>query len=142
MFGREKEKEERKKVGVIAGFIGKGVAMEGRLIFEETMRVDGSFKGDISAPTGSLVVGDGGYIEGEISASTVIITGTVKGKVEAAERVELRAPGRMTGEIKTPTLIIDEGVLFEGTCTMVKKDGGAFETVEYGEASDTGRFVQ
>ena len=116
--------------------------MEGRLIFEETMRVDGSFKGDISAPTGSLVVGDGGDIEGEISASTVIITGTVKGKVEAAERVELRAPGRMTGEIKTPTLIIDEGVLFEGTCTMVKKDGGAFETVEYGEASDTGRFVQ
>jgi len=48
----------------------------------------------------------------------------------------------MTGEIKTPTLIIEEGVLFEGACTMVKKDGASFETVEYGSQEQRSTFVQ
>jgi len=142
MFGRDKEKEEKKKVGEITGFIGKGVAMEGRITFEDTMRIDGSFKGDISAPSGTLVVGEGGYIEGEIRVASAVITGVVKGKLDAAVRVELRAPGKMTGEIKTPTLIIEEGVLFEGACTMVKKDGASFETVEYGSQEQRSTFVQ
>ena len=142
MFGRDKEKEEKKKTGEITGFIGKGVAMEGRITFEDTMRIDGSFKGDISAPSGALVVGEGGYIEGEIRVASAVITGMVKGKLEAAVRVELKSPGKMTGEIKTPTLIIEEGVLFEGACTMVKKDGASFETVEYGSQEHRGTFVQ
>src|SRR3989304_1708075 len=105
MFGRDKEKEEKKKVGEITGFIGKGVALEGRV-------------------------------------AAAVITGVVKGKRDAAVRVELRAPGKMTGEIKTPTLIIEEGVLFEGACTMVKKDGASFETVEYGSQEQRSTFVQ
>lgn len=131
MFGREKE--DRKKVGEVAGFIGKGMAIEGKLSFEETVRVDGSFKGEISA-TGTLVVGDGGYVEGEIKAGSAIITGTVKGALDAGVRVELRSPAKFIGDIKTPTLIINEGVVFEGTCTMVKKDGASYETVQYGAA--------
>lgn len=138
MFG--KEKEEKKKVGEVTGFIGKGMAIEGKLSFEETVRIDGSFKGEISA-TGTLVVGDGGYVEGDIKAGSAIITGTVKGALDAAVRVELRSPARFTGEIKTPTLIIDEGVVFEGNCTMVKKDA-SFETVQYGEARAGNSFVQ
>lgn len=132
MFG--KDKEEKKKVGEIAGFIGKGMAFEGRLSFEETIRVDGSFKGEISS-VGTLVVGDGGHVEGEIKVGSAIISGTVKGRLDASTRVELRSPGKFSGEIKTPTLIIDEGVVFEGNCTMVKKDGASYETVQYGEAS-------
>jgi cytoskeletal protein CcmA (bactofilin family) len=131
MFG--KEKEDKKKVGEVAGFIGKGMAIEGKMSFEETVRVDGSFKGEISA-TGTLVVGDGGFIEGEVKAGSAIITGTVKGSLDAAVRVELRSPAKFFGEIKTPTLIIDEGVVFEGTCVMVKKEGNAYETVQYGAA--------
>jgi cytoskeletal protein CcmA (bactofilin family) len=131
MFG--KEKEDKKKVGEVAGFIGKGMAIEGKMSFEETVRVDGSFKGEISA-TGTIVVGDGGFIEGEIKAGSAIITGTVKGNLDAAVRVELRSPAKFLGEIKTPTLIIDEGVVFEGTCVMVKKEGNTYETVQYGAA--------
>jgi cytoskeletal protein CcmA (bactofilin family) len=140
MFGKEKEKEEKKRGGEVAGFIGKGMSIEGKLSFAETARVDGSFKGEISA-TGTLVVGDGGYVEGDIKAGSAIITGTVKGTLEATTRVELRSPARFTGDIKTPTLIIDEGVVFEGTCTMVKKDA-SYETVQYGEAGQGSSFVQ
>lgn len=138
MFG--KDREEKKKTGEVTGFIGKGMAIEGKLSFEETVRIDGSFKGEISA-TGTLVVGDSGYIEGDIKTGSAIITGTVKGALEAAVRVELRSPARFIGEIKTPTLIIDEGVVFEGNCTMVKKDA-SFETVQYGEAGAGNSFVQ
>ncbi|MBZ0221118.1 MAG: polymer-forming cytoskeletal protein [Candidatus Methylomirabilis sp.] len=144
MFRKEKDRNEKNKTAVagdITGFIGKGVAMEGRLSFEETMRVDGSFKGDISAPSGALVVGEGAHIEGDIRVGTAVISGTVKGRIEAAQRVELKSPGNMTGEIKTPTLIIEEGVVFDGTCTMLKKDGTARETVEYGEVPQEATIV-
>ncbi len=140
MFGKDKDKDEKKKPGEITGFIGKGVSMEGRITFEDTMRIDGSFKGDISAPSGALVVGEGGYIEGEIRVASAVITGIIKGKLDASASVELKNPGKVTGEIKTPTLIIEEGVVFEGACTMMKKDGGAPETVEYEATVHSGPF--
>lgn len=134
MFGKDKDREEKKKVGEIAGFIGKGMSVEGTLSFEETVRVDGTFKGEITAG-GTLVIGDGGLVEGDVKVASAIISGTMKGSLEASTRVELRSPAKFTGDIKTPTLIIDEGVSFEGNCKMVKKDGAGYETVQYGEAS-------
>lgn len=132
MFGKEKE-EKKKSGGEVTGFIGKGMSLEGSLSFEDTVRIDGSFKGEINA-TGTLVVGDGGHIEGDIKTGSAIITGTIKGNLTATTKVELRRPAKFTGEIKTPTLIIDEGVVFDGSCVMVKKEGSSYETVKYGEA--------
>src|SRR3989304_8203781 len=103
MFG--KDKEEKKKVGEVAGFIGKGMAIEGKLSFEETVRIDGSFKGEISA-TGTLVVGDGGFVEGSSKTGSAIVTGTIKGTLEAAVRVELRSPATFIGERERPTRLI------------------------------------
>lgn len=117
MFG----KEEKKRGGEVVGFIGKGMSFEGRLSFNDTVRIDGSFKGEI-AGSGTLVVGEGGAVEGDVSVGTAIITGEVKGKLDAAARVELQSPGKMFGDIKTPNLIIGEGAFFEGNCIMVKKE--------------------
>lgn len=137
-------KREDKKTGVeVVGFIGKGMAFEGKLSFEDTVRIDGSFKGEVSA-TGTLVVGDTGYIEGQIKIGTAIITGEVKGSLDAAVRVELKAPARIFGDIRTPNLIIGEGVVFEGNCIMVKKGppphAALPQTVDYGESEQAGRF--
>lgn len=131
MFG----KDEKKKGGEVIGFIGKGMSMEGRLAFNETVRVEGSFKGEIDA-TGTLVLGEGGSIEGKIKVGTAIVTGEITGTLEASQRVELRAPAKMTGDIKTPTLIIGEGVIFEGSCIMIKKGQAQFETVDYGTKTE------
>ncbi len=117
MFGK---KEDRQKAGEVMGFIGKGMSLEGRLIFENTVRIDGSFKGEVNA-TGTLVVGEGGYIEGNIKVGSAVVTGEVKGTLEAANRVELKTPAKVFGDIKAPNLIIGEGVIFEGTCVMMKK---------------------
>lgn len=117
MFG----KEEKKRGGEVVGFIGKGMSFEGKLSFNDTVRIDGSFKGEIVG-SGTLVIGEGGAVEGDVSVGTAIITGEVKGKLDAAARVELQSPGKMFGDIKTPNLIIGEGAFFEGNCIMVKKE--------------------
>lgn len=140
MFGKEKE-EKKKSGGEVTGFIGKGMSIVGSLSFEDTVRIDGSFRGEISA-TGTLVVGDGGFVEGEIKAGSAIITGTVNGNLSATTKVELRRPARFTGEIKTPTLIIDEGVIFDGTCVMVKKEGASYETIQYGDTGQDRALAQ
>jgi len=93
--------------------------IEGKLTFDKTVRIEGSFKGEINS-AGALVVGNGAFVEGEIRVGSALITGEVKGSIEAAERVELQSPARVCGEIKTPTLIIGEGTAFDGNCVMRK----------------------
>lgn len=127
MFGNEPKKE-----GDIVGLIGRGMHVEGKLTFENTVRIDGGFKGEITS-NGTLVVGSGAEVEAEIKVDTAVITGEIRGVLEAKTRVELQSPGRVFGEIKTPNLIIGEGAVFEGNCVMLKRDksGGAETMVAY-----------
>ncbi len=120
MFGKEDGKDDFD----ITGFIGKGMQVEGKLTFEKTVRIDGSFKGEIES-TGTLVVGEGAFVEADIKVDTAVITGEVKGTLEASSRVELQAPAKLFGELKTPNLIIGEGTVFDGNCVMLK--GGTRE---------------
>ncbi len=114
------------------GFIGKGMTVEGKLTFDSTVRIDGVFKGEIDAK-GTLVVGEGAFIEAEIKVDTVIVTGEINGVVEAAKRIELQSPGKIIGEVKTPNLIIGDGAVLDGTCVMLKREHNAAvsNTVEY-----------
>ena len=98
------------------------MAVEGKVTFEGTVRVDGKFKGEFRS-SGTLHVGEGAVVEAELNVDKAIISGEVRGVVNAASRVELKAPGRVIGDIRTPTLIIGEGVIFEGNCVMTKKGG-------------------
>lgn len=125
-------KDAKEKQGGVIGFIGKGMLIEGKLSFEHTVRIDGGFIGEISSTgeNGTLVVGGGAELQAEIKVDTAVVMGNVKGKVEAKTRVELQSPARVSGEIRTPNLIIGEGALFEGNCVMVKKDKTS-ETIAY-----------
>jgi cytoskeletal protein CcmA (bactofilin family) len=103
----------------IAGYIGKGMRMEGTLVFDGSVRIEGHYKGEIESG-GMLLVGEGALIEGDVKVSTVIVSGEVRGLISAGTRVELKRPCRVIGDIKTPNLIMDEGVVFEGNCVMTK----------------------
>ncbi len=119
------KKEDLKSAnGEMAGFIGKGMSFEGKLSFDGTVRLDGRFKGELSSK-GTLLVGEDAVIEANIKVDKAVITGEVRGVVEADSRVELKAPAKMFGDIKTPNLIIGEGVIFEGNCVMTKKEKGS-----------------
>jgi len=98
-------------------FLGSDSRLEGLLTFAGQARLDGHFKGTIKGD-GSLLIGPQARVEAEIEAEEVIISGEVHGDVAATGRIELKSPGRLNGNISAPLVVMDEGVLFEGHCSM------------------------
>lgn len=103
------------------GFLDSGSRLEGDLQFEASFRIDGKFVGKVVSE-GSLVVGDEGEIEGEIHVAEVLLSGTVRGEVHASRRVQLAPSARVFADLFTPSLVIEDGALFEGRCAMKKRD--------------------
>ena len=101
----------------ITAFLGKGTAFKGVLSFEGTIRVDGRIEGEIVSKD-TLIAGDGAYIQGEITVGTLISSGKIVGNITASQKVHVLSPGHIQGNIKTPKLIIEEGVTFDGKCEM------------------------
>jgi cytoskeletal protein CcmA (bactofilin family) len=103
--------------GEVNAYLGKGSRVTGKLNFEGTVRVDGQVEGEIAAQD-TLIVGESAVVNAQISGSSVIIKGRVTGDITARKRVEIKAPGKLFGNVTTPSLIIQEGVIFEGHCSM------------------------
>jgi cytoskeletal protein CcmA (bactofilin family) len=89
------------------------------------VRIDGTVEGEIQCQ-GILTIGEGAEVKAKISGQVVVIRGKVEGNVTAKERIELAAPARLIGNINAPRLIITEGVVFDGDCSMgvAKPKGG------------------
>ena len=104
-------------LGEITTLLGRGTTFEGKLTFEGTVRVDGKLKGEVFSDD-VLIVGEGAYVEAEIDIGEVIIQGTVVGNVHAKRSIEIHAPGRVKGDLHTPSLQVDKGVIFEGRSFM------------------------
>lgn len=109
--------------GEINTLLGKGSEFEGKLTFEGTVRIDGKLSGEIFSDD-VLVVGEGASVSAEIDVGVIIVEGSVTGNIRAKRAVELHAPARVKGNIETPSLYIDKGVMFEGHCKM-ESVGGA-----------------
>ncbi len=105
------------ETGVVTAILDKGVFFEGKLTFEGTVRIGGHFKGEIFT-NDVLVISDTAVVEAQIEAATVIVSGRVTGNIFARERVVAHPPAVIKGKITTPSLRIDEGVVFEGATNM------------------------
>jgi cytoskeletal protein CcmA (bactofilin family) len=102
----------------ITALLGRGTRFEGKLFFEGRVRIDGQFKGEIKSED-TLVIGDGAEVNAEIECATVIVRGgTVHGNIRAKDALELHAPGKLVGNIHSPSIFIDRGVEFQGSCRM------------------------
>lgn len=98
----------------LVALLGEGAEFDGKLIFEGRVRIDGKFRGEILSQ-GTLVVGDRAEVEASIDVGMlVVLGGLVRGEVHAQQSVELHTPARVFGNITTPQLMIDRGVVFEG----------------------------
>ena len=117
--------ETSKSEDAVQAHLGKGSRVEGKLTFEGSVKIDGQVEGQIQAQH-AVVVGENAVINAQIGADTIIIKGKVIGDITARKQVELRAPAKLTGNITTPSLVIHEGVVFEGHCSM----GGAENKLE------------
>jgi cytoskeletal protein CcmA (bactofilin family) len=102
----------------ITALLGRGTSFEGKLHFEGRVRIDGAFKGEIRSED-VLIIGDGAEVTAEIEVATVIVRGgVVNGNIRAKTSLEIHAPARVVGNIHSPTVFIDRGVEFQGTCRM------------------------
>lgn len=101
----------------VTTLLGRGSEFEGKLSFEGTVRVDGKLSGEIFTED-VLIVGEGAEVNAEISVGSIIIQGSVRGNITAKKGVEIHTPGRVKGNINTPSLLIEKGVLFDGQCQM------------------------
>jgi cytoskeletal protein CcmA (bactofilin family) len=99
------------------GFIDKGSHFQGDLSFEETFRIDGRFEGRIRSGS-ELIVGEGAEVSAEIEVERISVNGTLRGSVQASGRIELLARARVNADLVTPSLRIEEGAFFQGSCQM------------------------
>jgi cytoskeletal protein CcmA (bactofilin family) len=114
--------EEAKKDQDIIAFLGKGTEFKGVITYHGTIRIDGSVEGEIITE-GTLIIGETAVLQAEVTAGTVISAGKITGNITAHEKIQLLPPAALDGSIKTPLLIIEEGVRFNGHCEMSRAAG-------------------
>lgn len=101
--------------------IDQGCELEGRLTFAGTLILNGKFHGEIFS-SDTLLVGESGEVEAEVQVGVAIVSGQITGNINARERVELRGTARIFGDIVTPVLVLEEGVVFDGRCKMKNEE--------------------
>ena len=100
--------------------IGNKTIFEGVLTSNESISIGGTVKGKVECK-GSVVVGKEGKIIADIIAESAFIDGEVNGNITTKNRLEITSAGRVVGNIETSSLVIAEGVIFEGSCHMISE---------------------
>jgi len=106
-----------KPAGGLTAFIDQGSDFEGKLSFQDTVRIDGRFRGEITSQN-TLIVGESGEIEAAIHSSSIVISGAVEGDIVGAKKVVLHKTARVSGNVESPCVVIEEGAVFNGQITM------------------------
>lgn len=121
MWSTTAEKKEKNWGSVFEegtyAFLGKGVDFKGKAKFDTSVRIDGHFDGQIVAQD-TLIIGEGGVVKGEITCESIICSGKIEGNIVASQKVQLLKPAVLIGSVRTPSVSMEEGIVFHGTCDM------------------------
>jgi cytoskeletal protein CcmA (bactofilin family) len=120
MFGNNDMKTSDKSAELNT-ILGRGSVFDGNIKVEHSLRVDGRLKGDI-VTSDTLVIGKDGQVIGNAKVKNLVLGGKFSGTVQASGKVLLESNSTFQGEISTGKLVIDEGAIFEGKCSM--QEGG------------------
>ena len=101
--------------GEATSVIGEGSVFEGAFQVTGNLRVDGQFSGKLQISE-TLVVGNSGQVDAEVRVRNAVVAGTIKGDLNASEKITLQSGSRLEGEMVTSKLVIEEGVSFQGSC--------------------------
>ena len=101
----------------LPNMIGPGTKIVGDLHTNGDIRIDGNIEGNVNSK-GKVVIGNNGYVKGEIICTNAEVSGSLNGKVTASELLSLKASSKFNGEIKSGKLSIEPGAIFTGTCSM------------------------
>lgn len=118
-MARQAKNEEPKDLPRILTRLGKDTNLKGTLRFKESVEISGKLEGKIIAE-GFLFIKDGASITADIRAREIIVGGLVHGNIEATDRLEILATGKIYGNVRTARFRVADGVVFEGKCEMLK----------------------
>ncbi len=128
------------KEGRLSGFVGNGTVLTGETNFQAMLRVDGHLTGKVASDSGTLIIGSTGRVDANILVAAAMINGTVNGDIVATEKIELGRTARVVGNIKSPRLLIEDGAILEGNCSMMKSkeafDKKAFDSKKILETNE------
>jgi len=99
--------------------IGSGTIVEGTITSKESVCIEGTVRGGKIITEGSVIVSEKGRVDADIFADMVMLGGEVNGNIVSRNKLEITTKGKLRGDIKTGSLVIAEGVIFEGKCQMI-----------------------
>lgn len=107
----------------LTGLLGAGSKFNGEIRFEGTFRVDGVMTGRIVCKNNkpsTVIISQNAIVDADIVADIVVVSGQLVGKIQAMERIEVYAPGKVEGQVYTSEIMIAEKALFQGQCVMIR----------------------
>jgi cytoskeletal protein CcmA (bactofilin family) len=106
-----------------AACIAQGIRIKGEIVGKEDLFVDGTIEGKLDLGNAVCTIGPNGKIKADISAREVVVRGHVEGKIDGTERVQLWNTGRVSGEVRTERLAIEDGAILRGKVEAGKPRG-------------------
>jgi len=97
--------------------LGPDSLFKGQLQFEKGARILGKFEGEVTSE-GTLLVGEGAAVTGDLKAATIRIEGQIKGNLNASSKILLSSSGRLEGDLQTQRLEVSEGAVLIGKCVV------------------------
>lgn len=107
--------------GDLSGFLDRETAIKGEVNFKDTLRIDGRFEGAIRSGK-TLVIGESADVDADIEVGSLFVSGRLRGTANVTDRIELARTARVQSDLTTAALVVEEGAVFEGHCTMMKKE--------------------
>jgi cytoskeletal protein CcmA (bactofilin family) len=105
-----------------AATVGKAVKLVGQIFSREDLYIDGEVEGTVEALEHKLTIGPNGTVRATIKAREVVALGSIHGNVEATDKIEIRKDAKLTGDIRTARIIIEDGAYFKGSIDIVKPE--------------------
>ena len=122
----------KKKVDISVGndietVIGRSTVITGQIAGGGNIRVDGRVDGGISV-SGDAVIGESGYVTGDVKASSLIVAGSVTGNADIEGNLSIYVTGQLVGDVKVRSLNIADGGVFQGHSEMAVRMAGMPES--------------
>ena len=108
-----------------AAWIGKSLRIEGKIVSDRDLTIEGQVEGTIEVGEQSLTIGPGATVKANLAAKTITISGSVIGNVRASERINLEATGSVVGDLITPRLLMVDGAVITGKVDVNTKNASS-----------------
>jgi cytoskeletal protein CcmA (bactofilin family) len=102
--------------------IGKAMVVRGRITSTESLHIEGEVDGALELPGARLTVGPTAKVRADATAREIEIMGTLSGDLDASKKITIRKGGRLTGDLRTPGIVIEEGAYFKGKIEILNPE--------------------